>query len=154
VTSDPNLQNRQNKLRNVYAWIGPVSHTLGQGFASPGQDPPAINIPTMAADLVWVPVLYRLGLLGVVAVALLYGAGGWRALRMSLSGDGNAEFLGLILVGLVVGTFLESFVSWTFLNPARYPMGLWVFALLAAEACRRRAERAAPAPLPEEVPDA
>jgi len=154
LTSDPNLQNRQNKLRNVYAWIGPESHALGQGFATPAQDPPGANVPAMSADLVWVPVLYRFGLLGVLVVALLYATAGWRAARMSVSGDGDAEFLALVLLGVIVGTFLESFVSWTFLNPVRYPMGLWVFALLAAEACRRRAKRAAPAPILEEALDA
>jgi hypothetical protein len=38
--------------------------------------------------------------------------------------------------------FLEGFVSWTMLNPARSPLGLWLFALVAAEACRRRDEAA------------
>jgi O-antigen ligase len=94
----------------------------------------------MSSDLVWVPVFYRFGLLGVALVVLLYATMGWRATRLGLSGDGDSEFLALILLGVVVGTFLEGFVSWTFLNPARYPMGFWLFALVAAEACRRRSE--------------
>lgn len=146
LTGDPNLQNREKKLRNVYAWIGTESHVLGQGFVTSGQDPPAANIQVMASDLVWVPVLYRLGLLGVLLVVLLYAAAAWRSLRCGLSGSGEAEFMALVLLGLVVGTFLESSVSWTFLNPVRTPMGLWVFALVVAEAYRRRREALDPTP--------
>jgi cell division protein FtsW (lipid II flippase) len=143
VAGDTNLQNRMDKLRRVYTWIGSESHVLGQGYVTIGQEPTSKDIRWMSADLVWVPVLYRLGLLGVAAVLLLYGAAGWRALRMSFNGDGEAEFVALVVLGALVGTFLEGLFSFSFLNDARYPMGLWLFALLAAEACRRRAESAA-----------
>ena len=144
LTGDANLQNRQEKLERVYDWLGPVGPWVGQGFGPPAQDPQAGEIRLMSSDLVWVPILYRLGLVGVLLVVLMYGMAALRALRMTLSGDGDAEFLALVLLGVLVGTLLEGFVSWTFLNPARYPMGLWVFALLAAETWRRRA-KAAPA---------
>lgn len=140
AAGDTNVQNRVNKLRRVYTWIGSESHVLGQGYVTIGQEPTSKDIEWMSADLVWVPILYRMGLLGVVVVVLLYGAAGWRAFRMSLSGHGEAEFLALVVFGTLVGALLESLVSFSFLNDARYPMGLWLFALLAAEACRRRAE--------------
>lgn len=140
LAGDPNLQNRANKMRNIYVWIAGESHVLGQGFVTAGQDPNAANVEVMASDLVWVPVLYRFGVLGVVVVALLYVAAGWQSARLGLSGAGEAEFMALLLFGLIVGVFLEGFVSWTFLNPARYPLGLWFLALLVAEAYRRRAE--------------
>ena len=140
LTSDPNMQNRANKMRTIYKWIADESHAFGQGFVTAGQDPAAASVDVMASDLVWVPVLYRFGVLGVVVVALLYVTAAWQSLRLSLGGAGEAEFMALLLLGLIVGLFLEGFVSWTFLNPARYPMGFWFLALLAAETCRRRAE--------------
>lgn len=143
VVADANLQNRQHKMERIYSWIGSESHLLGQGFASPVQNPPAGDVEWMSADLVWVPVLYRLGLIGLAGVVALFAAAAWRALSLSITGDGEAEFLGLVFLGALVGVFLEGFVSWTVLNPARYPMGLWLFALLAAEACRRREEAVA-----------
>jgi hypothetical protein len=147
VTGDPNLQNRIDKIKLISTWIGTDGRYVGAGFTSASQDPNVSNVKLMSSDLVWVPVLYRFGLLGVALVALLYATMAWRAARMSLTGDDDAEFLALILLGVVVGTFLEGFVSWTFLNPARYPLGFWLFALVAAEATRRRAETAeAPAP--------
>jgi O-antigen ligase len=155
VTGDPNLQNRIDKIKLIASWLSTDEEYVGAGFTSSSQDPNVANMKLMSSDLVWVPVFYRFGLLGVALVVLLYATMGWRATRLSLSGDGDAEFLALILLGVVVGTFLEGFVSWTFLNPARYPMGFWLFAFVAAEACRRRSERAeAPAPsttVPAEV---
>jgi cell division protein FtsW (lipid II flippase) len=148
VTGDPNLQNRIDKMKRVYAWIGSEGRYVGDGFTAPSQDPTVSTVQLMSSDLVWVPVLFRFGLIGVLLIALLYALMAWRALRLSLTGDGDAEFLALVLLGVVVGTFLEGFVSWTFLNPVRYPLGFWVFAFVAAEACRRRAELAeAPPPV-------
>jgi O-antigen ligase len=105
----------------------------------------------MSADLLWVPVLYRLGMLGIVVVAALFLAYGWRALSLSISGSGDAEMLALVFLGSLVGLFLEGFVSWTVLNPERYPLGLWLFAFAAAEACRRRQEAAELSAAPAEA---
>ncbi len=79
VVADQNLQNRMGKLQRTYAWIGSESHALGQGFVTVEQEPTAADILWMSADLVWVPVLYRLGLIGVATVLLLYVVSGWRA---------------------------------------------------------------------------
>lgn len=142
VTADENLQNRERKMQSVYEWIESESRTLGQGFASPAQHWPAGDIEWMAADLVWVPVLYRLGVAGIALFVALFVAFAWRSLSLAVSGTGDAEFLGLVFLGALAGVFLEGFVSWTVLNPDRYPMGLWLFAFVAAEACRRRREAA------------
>jgi O-antigen ligase len=154
---DANLQNRQDKMSRIYSWIKPEGPSIGRGFVSGGQDPRVGEVRLMSSDLVWVPLLFRLGIAGVVLAALLYATAAWRALRMTLTSDGDAEFLSLVLLGVIVGTFLEGFVSWTFLNPVRYPMGLWVFALLAAEAWRSRTEKASietEAPTMKEMPRA
>lgn len=141
VGGDPNLGSRINKLRIVWGWIGPQGHVIGQGFATVEQDPPGADIPWMAADLLWVPWLYRLGLVGVALLFALYASASWRMLRLAVGAVGDAEFLALVLFGVLAGTFLESAMSWTLLNPNRYAMGLWVFAFAIAEACRRRAQR-------------
>ncbi len=51
-------------------------------------------------------------------------------------------------------SLIESLTSFGFLSPTRYPMGFWLFAFLAAEACRRRAERALALPVTREEPHA
>lgn len=137
---DANVQSRLSAEQTVYQWIGVDSHLLGAGFVSADQDPHAPMVKNMASDLVWIPTLYRLGLLGVFGLVLLFATATWRAARLSLTGQGDAESLSLILLGVTVGVFAEGFVSWTLLDPARTPLALWFFALLAAEQCRRRAE--------------
>ena len=133
-------------MQRIYSSISAESVVLGQGYAAPGQEATADDIYWMSADVVWVPVLYRLGILGVVGFIAPYGLFGWRALRLSLAGSGEAEFLTLVVLATLVGQLLSGLTSWTILDPQRYPMGLWLFAILAAEACRRRADAARQTP--------
>lgn len=142
VSDEPNLKNRQNKVAVIYDWIEPKSALLGVGFVSPQQNGHVARAEGMTADLVWVIMLFRFGLAGAAVTVLLYATGCWRALRLSATGMGAAEVLGLILLAVITGSLLEGFVSWVFVNPDRYPLGLWAFALLSAEAQRRRAEAA------------
>jgi hypothetical protein len=135
---DADVQSRINSEQTVYRYIA-SERLLGAGFVSARQDPRLSEVDILASDLVWVPMLYRLGLLGIVALACLFAAAGWRAVRLSLTGHGNAEFLSIVLFGVIVGVFLQGFVSWTLLDPERTPMALWFLALLTAETCRRRA---------------
>ena len=151
VTEDRNVQNRSRKMQRIYGSISTESVLLGQGYAAPGQEEVADDIYWMSADVVWVPVLYRLGILGVVGFIAAYGLFGWRALRLTLAGRGDAEFLTLVVLATLVGQLLSGLTSWTILDPQRYPMGLWLFAMLAAEACRRRVDARAATPLAEEV---
>lgn len=156
VLADTNLQNRARKLATTLSWVRDESVILGQGYVNAAQEPHAGDIEWMSADLVWVPVLYRLGLLGVAAVAALFAAALWRGAALALrppprAGDAAAVptaaldaagLLPLVLTAVVAGLVLEGFVSWTFLNPERTPLGLWWLALLVAEAARRRAGEA------------
>lgn len=134
---DTNVQSRIDSFRTAYGYTG-GNELTGAGFVSAVQDPRVSTVDSLASDLVWVPTVYRLGLVGVVLVVLLFGTAAWRAARLSLSGDDDAEFLTLILFGTIVGVFLQGFVSWTILDPARSPLALWFLAVLTAETCRRR----------------
>lgn len=139
-THDADVQVRFTEWRTTYQWVGSDSRLLGAGFASAAQDPrvPAIN--AMAPDLVWVPTLYRLGLLGVAGLLCLFIAFAWRATSLALTSGGDAEFVSIVLLGVIVGVFLQGFVQWTILDPWHTPIALWFLALLTAERCRRRAE--------------
>ena len=105
----------------------------------------------MAPDLVWVPTVWNLGLLGVVGLAGLFVAFAWRATSMSLTSEGDAAFLSIVLLGVIVGVFLLGFVEWTIFDPWHTPLALSFFALLTAERCRQRARgrRQASARLPD-----
>ena len=64
----------------------------------------------------------------------------WRATGMSLASEGDAAFLSVILLGLVVGVFVLGFVEWTIFDPWHTPLALSFLALLTAERYRQRIE--------------
>jgi len=139
VLEDHNLQVRLDWWRTTYGWIG-GDRLLGVGFPSAAQDARATRVGEMAPDLVWVPTVWNLGLLGVAGLVGLFVAFAWRATSLSLASEGDAAFLSTILLGVIVGVFLLGFQEWTILDPWHTPLALSFFALLAAERCRQRAE--------------
>lgn len=137
---DANLQVRLSDVRTAYDWVAPQGHLIGAGFVSAGQDPHAATVAVMTEDIVWALVVYRLGLVGAVLVAALYGASIWRAVKLSSDTNHEAEFLSLVLLGTIVASLLEGGASWSILDPTQAPMALWFLPLLVAEAGRRASE--------------
>lgn len=140
TANEDNLSVRADIVRTVDRWIAAPGRALGAGFGSRSRDPYYDMVRELGSDLVWVPLLYRVGVVGIIVFTALFAAAIWRALRLSLTAVDDAEVMALMLLGVVMGVFLQGFVSWTVLDPWRYPMGLWFLALLAAETCRRRSE--------------
>ena len=60
-----NLQFRLTWWKTTYEWVGDGDRLLGVGFPSSAQDGRVTEVGIMAPDLVWVPTLWNLGLLGV-----------------------------------------------------------------------------------------
>jgi len=141
VAEEPNLVNRQGKIGRTWAWVGQDGYVLGAGFADAAGDARVGQIEDMSSDIVWVPVLFRLGVLGAALFALLYAASLWRAGRSALRAPVEREYLWLVLAAVVLAGALEGFVSWTFMNPFKYPLGLWPFAFVCGLVLIRRRER-------------
>jgi hypothetical protein len=136
VSTAGTLKVRWTELKTTYEWVG-SDNVQGVGFPSAAQDGRVTRVGQMAADLVWVPTVWSLGLLGVAALMCLFLAFGWRAMKLSLSGSGDEALLSIVLLGVVVGVFLQGFVQWTIFDPWHTPTALWFFALVTAEAWRR-----------------
>ena len=79
-------------------------------------------------------------MLGVAALSACSCAYAWRAASLSLRRDGDGAFISIVLLGVVVGVFLQGFVQWTILDPWHTPTALWFLAMLVAERSRQRAE--------------
>jgi len=137
---DNNLQYRATWWRTTSEWLGEDDRLLGVGFPSSAQDVRVAEVGIMAPDLVWVPTVWNLGLLGVAGLAGVFMAFAWRATSMSLTSVGEAAFLSNVLLGVTVGVFLLGFVEWTVFDPWHTPLALSFLALLTAERCRQRAE--------------
>lgn len=140
VTKDTDVQVRVGELQTTYEWVGADNRLLGLGFPSSAQDARVTKVGVMAPDLVWVPTIWNLGLLGVAGLTCMFIAYAWRATSMSLANNDDAAFLSVLLLGVIVGVFLLGFVQWTILDPWHTPIALSFFSLLAAERCRQRDE--------------
>jgi len=140
ITADPSYA-RVNRLRIVYAQVKSTDAVLGKGFVSEAQDSTVAPMKRSSADGDWLPILYRLGIAGVVLFALLFLLYCARAFRLALHGSGDSEFLGLVWLTFLVTLFIGGLAGWNIMEPNRIVMGLWPFAFLAAQAGRARGEQ-------------
>lgn len=137
---DHNMQLRFTWWRTTSEWVGDDDRLLGVGFPSAAQDARVTEVGIMAPDLVWVPTLWNLGLLGVALLGALFVVFAWRAGAMTLASEGDAALLSVTILGVITGIFLLGFVEWTVFDPWHTPLGLSFLALLTGERCRQRAE--------------
>lgn len=137
---DSNLEYRFIWWRTTNDWLGDENRLLGAGFRSSAQDTRVNEIGVMAPDIMWVPVLWSLGLLGVAGMAGLFAVFLWRAAGLSLTSAGDAVLLSTVLLGWIVAVLLLGFREWVIYDPWHTPLALSFFALLTAETCRQRAE--------------
>jgi purine-cytosine permease-like protein len=86
--------------------------------------------------MTWVPIIYMLGLAGLVLFGLLLAGFMARALTLSLRPPELRRELCLTYFITLALTVVMGFQMWTFMQPSVYPMGLWIFALVAVETLR------------------
>ena len=96
--------------------------------------------------------MYIFGYVGLILFGLLLAGFMVRALRLSLRPPELRRELCLAYFITIALTVVMGFQTWTFMDPIVYPVGLWIFALIAAEATRPSGQMedlaAAPYPLP------
>lgn len=125
---------------------------FGLGFPQPASNAVDSHVWLWSSDMTWLPIMYRFGYVGLVLFGLLLAGFMARALSLSLKPPELRRELALTYFIFIALTVIMGFQTWTFMNPIVYPMGLWVFAFIAAEALRpseQHESSAAPAyPLP------
>jgi hypothetical protein len=121
--------------------VGHADQLFGLGFPAPGSNAVDAHLHLWTSDMAWVPILYRLGWVGIVLFALVFAGFAARSLSLALQDPEERRYLGLVYLIAIVLTIVLSFVSWTFMEERVYAMGLWLLAFVAAEALRPRAER-------------
>ena len=109
---------------------------FGAGFPSP-PSAEADTVHRWSADMAWIAVVYNLGIAGVVLFGLIFVWSGARAYRLFVARSGAGEYLELVYLITLLATFLNTLISWVFMQTDFYPMGLWFFAFMAAEALRQ-----------------
>ena len=109
---------------------------FGLGFPQPGSNPVDSHIWLWSSDMAWLPIMYRFGYLGLLLFGLLLAGYMARSLLLSLRPPELRRELALTYFIVLVMTVVMGFDNWTFMNPGVYPMGLWIFAAIAAESLR------------------
>ena len=109
---------------------------FGIGFPRAGSNPVDGLVYSYSSDMAWLPVMYRIGYLGLLLVGLLLAGFMARALWLSLKPPDARRDLCLAYFITIALTVVMSFQMWTFMEPSLYPMGLWLLAFIAAEALR------------------
>jgi hypothetical protein len=120
-----------------------VAHSnllLGLGFPKPGSNPVDLHIFLWSSDMAWLPIMYMFGYAGLILFGLLLVGFIVRALRLSLRPPELRRDLCLTYFITIALTVIMGFQMWTFMEPTIYPMGLLIFALVAAEALRPQGE--------------
>jgi len=128
--------------------VARIDLLFGAGFARPGSVTVNPDYYNWTSDMTWVPIIYMLGIAGLILFGLLLAGFMARALTLSMRQPELRRELCLAYFITLALTVVMGFQMWTFMQPSDYPMGLWIFAFIAVEALRpaeRPAEIAAPA---------
>lgn len=138
VKSDPNLAYRFANLASTTTLVADYNLLFGAGFMVPSQSGPVAVVYTTGDDMAWILVVFELGVVGAAAFVILFVAYGLRAFQLFWRSSGLGEYLGLVYLVTLGLAFLVSLVSRVFMEPNSLPLGLWLFAFVAAEVLRGR----------------
>jgi hypothetical protein len=151
------LSNWQIRVMHWYDVERVVAKTdlmFGLGFPQPGSNPVDSHVFLWSSDMTWLPIMYMFGYVGLVLFGLVIAGFLARSLQLSLRPPELRRELALTYFITIALTVVMAFQTWTFMNPLVYPMGLLVFAFVAAEALRREEQLEEPAPLQHPLPSA
>jgi hypothetical protein len=146
ATRGGSLFYRSQYLASTVAIVERRDVVFGVGFPPRADAPSTAQVEAWGSDMAWILVLYRLGIAGVLVLVAMFVGFGARAFRLFISGTGDREYLGLVLLAAIIASALLTGSSWGFMQPGVLPMGLWLFAFVAAEARRIGDSAAAPVP--------
>ncbi len=134
LSTDGTFAIRVGWVDNSIRLIGPDRIWLGLGMETELSNPAAVYILPWTADITWVGILFRFGMLGVGLILFLFIALGIRTLQNYFKArDPGQEEYWLLFFLLVVITFSETFFSWTFLDPRNYTLGFWFVAFIVSK---------------------
>lgn len=138
LKEDPSDENsntlliRFNRTNEIFHRMGDEKRFTGTGPVTEIQYHGAEDINDTTADMVWTGVVFRWGYIGLGLFILLYLISAFKAFNMFLKNNGILSQFGLLLFLVILSQMMESFTSWTFLNPGHFALGLWYFAVLSA----------------------
>ena len=139
ISAVTNVAIRLDDLRTTFELLRDHNLMTGMGMASVITNPAVFSLTQWTADITWVAVLYRYGLIGIVLFAAIFIVSGIRTLINYFQAPYSSEEEYWLMFFLVlVGTAAESFVSWTIFDPRSYTLALWFLVFIAVRVGRTR----------------
>lgn len=136
LTSDTNYQGRVNRVAVIADNLSDYHLLVGGGFRRDIGGLSAQGLEIWSADMGWIQVFYRLGLLGLVLLCCVFAAYITRAVRLALDPDPWWGAWGLTWATALAGSVVAVLASWSFLWPEQLPLAFWMLAFVGA--CRPR----------------
>jgi hypothetical protein len=123
---------RFTRTGEIFNKLADEKRITGSGPVTEVQFHGADDIDNTTADMVWTGVVFRWGYIGLGLFILLYLISAVKAFNLFMQNSGILSQFGLWLLLVIISQIMESFTSWTFLNPGHLALGLWYFAVLSA----------------------
>ena len=136
VSDVGNWSVREFKYTSVERVVVRLDPLLGVGFPAPASNEVDAKIYRYSSDMAWIPILYFTGYVGVVLFGLLLFGFGLRGLLLAAATEESRRYLGMTCLIAIALIAVQAFSAWVFMQPQIAPMGLWILAVLAAEALR------------------
>ena len=138
LKKDPSDEDANTMLIR-FARTGEIFHKLADDKKITGSGPVTEiqfhgteDINDTTADMVWTGVVFRWGYIGLGLFILLYLISAIKAFNLFMRNSGLLSQFGLLFFLVIVSQIMESFTSWTFMNPGHFALGLWYFGILSA----------------------
>ncbi len=136
VSDVGNWSVREFKYSSVERVVVRLDPLLGVGFPAPASNEVDAKIYRYSSDMAWIPILYFTGYVGIALFGLLLLGFGLRGLLLSMAAEESRRYLGMTCMIAIALMAVQAFSAWVFMQPQIAPMGLWILAVLAAEALR------------------
>lgn len=139
IIAEPNFAVRLDDFNRAYEMLRKYNLLTGLGMVTIVTNPAVFYFTQWTADITWVAVLYRYGLIGIVLFAAIFLIFGIRTLiRYFKTTNSGEEEYWLMFFLVIVGTVGESFFSWTILDPRNYTLALWFLVFITIRIGRTR----------------
>jgi hypothetical protein len=137
--SDANsFEIRQGYTQRTWDMLQGSEIYIGAGFSIENEDSRVYYIDQWRADVVWISILFHLGVVGVIGFAGLLFLGLLKSWQLFWRSFAEREFLGLVFFSYLLAVVVEGFFSSSFMYWIHYPLGLWYLAFLSVEANRNQ----------------
>jgi hypothetical protein len=134
-----NFTMRLDFFRRTYEIVRQQNILTGLGMATQSTYSAIYNFEKWSADMTWIAVLFRYGLIGIFLFAMLFFMLGIRTLReLFLAATRRENEYWLMFFLLIVGTFGESFISWTIFDMRNYSLALWFLVFIVIKIGKKR----------------